>query len=135
MIEVFHQAYAHNARAARGYIGIAREVAVYLHREKCGCDNNTKSACTLYVVVYRVYVDGDEVGNDDLLKEADHHMLCALYRVFIRPFVRFFKLGNEVVGALDRACDKLGEEGHEKRVEEEIALGFYIAAVNVDNVG
>ena len=62
-------------------------------------------------------------------------MLRALNGVGTVPLLRLFELRNKVAGALDRSCNKLREEGHEEREEEEILLGLDVAPIYVDNVG
>ena len=48
--------------------------------------------------------------------------------------VALSKLGDQVVGSLDRPGSQLGEEGHEQRKEPQVRLRLNLAARHVDQV-
>ena len=78
VIEVFHKTNAHNSRAADGNIGVAGEVAINLHGKEEGRNYDTGCGGACHLVINRIYVKRDNVGDANLLEEADKHMLCPL---------------------------------------------------------
>ena len=133
-IEVLHEPYAHDPRAANSDIGIPREIAVHLEGEHDrGGDDGGRGGG------FRRGIDSDDIGrelirDDHLLEEAGKDDFESFTQVVcIEPMLRL-ELRQQVLGALDGAGDKLREEGNEQRVIAEMPLGFDGAAVHVDDI-
>ena len=62
-------------------------------------------------------------------------MLRSLNSILIFPRVRLLKLRNEVGRSLNRAGNKLWEEGDKESVKEKVFFAFDVATVYVDDIG
>ena len=135
MIEVFHKTDAHHTCASDSNIGISRKIAVDLQSKKDGGNNYRKRRCAIGIIVNGIDRTGKQIGNTDLLKEAEEHKFSTERGVFASKFVRLAKLRNKICGTLYRSCHKLREKGYEKRVEKEIRLGLAIDVHDFETKG
>ena len=72
-VEILAELNTEELCASDGDIAVAREVTVYLSREKKGRYESRKSVCVGYVRVGRVYDYSYSIGNRYLLEKSDEH--------------------------------------------------------------
>ena len=74
-IEILHKADTHYPRTAYGDIGISREITVYLNSEKHRRYDYAYRRGFSDIVINRVDITRQNIGDSYLLKEADSHFL------------------------------------------------------------
>ena len=84
--------------------------------------------------VDRVDIEREAIRDHKLEEEAPEDDEKPLPQIVKAEAVGCFELAEQVSGALDGARDKLGEEGDEERVGEEIPLGLNLAPVHIHGV-
>ena len=136
-VEIAHELNPEKPGRARCYHGVAAEVAVYLKGEENRRRNEIPPAgvdILLPAAVYGVNVYAQPVGQNELEKIAPQHQKQAVSEIGKFQLLRHGKLLQKILGPLNRPCDELRKERHEKRIAKEILLRVYVAAVHVDGV-
>ena len=133
-VEILHQLEPHHLRRPHGNRRIAAEVAVYLHGEQHARQKVLAPLVPVHIPIDRVHQERDPVRNDDLLEVPPEHQEEPPAHVLIREGSFPANLPQEVLRALNRPCDKLGEERHEQRILEEVPLHVDFLPVHVHRV-
>lgn len=119
---------------AYGNEGITCEVAVYLQRIEHGREKTRGAGEGFPVVVDGVDKGCEAVGDDSLEEVTPQHEAGAFGEVIYREILAFLNLREEFVGFADRTGCNLREETDKKCIEEEIALGRNLAAIDLKHV-
>src|SRR5208283_7647 len=87
-----------------------------------------------WVVVNPLHIEGQIVGQGQLLEQANEEQRCAIGKV-LQPHRReLIELRQQMPCALDRARHQLREEANKGREAQEIPLPVHLAEVEIDGV-
>ena len=132
--EVVHQLESHHLGGTDGDVGIPREITIQLEAEQDGSHEYLTAGLPVYVIVYKVDIVSQVVGNDKFEEKAPQHQLYPPDGPLAVETVLLVKLAQQVGGALDGARHQLREERDEERIDEEVLFRLGRPAVHVDGV-
>ncbi len=134
-VEVLHQPETEHPRGADRDVRIAGKIAINLKRKENRRQNQREPLLVGQVVIDKIDILGQHIGNDELLEETDRHHTNAVRGVLFVEEVILKELWHEVFAALNRARDELRKKRDEQRVDTKVLLRFDVPAIDVDDIG
>ena len=134
VVEVEHQPDAEHAGHAARHVRVAAEVEIDLPREGKRRQQQRGRVVQVRHEVDLVHVQGEVVGQRDLLEQANHEQRQAVRHVRHFHTRRLAQLREQVAGAFDGPRHQLREQRHKRRVADEAGFFFHVAAVEVNAV-
>ena len=130
-IEVFHEVDIHYFSSTDRYIGITREVTVYLEGKAEYTDNESEAAEFLNVIENSVRYPRKAIGDNDLLEHTPKHITPADGEVFRFKRVLCLELIHKVRVTLDRTRNKLREKHKEERKIYKVFFDLYLLVIGI----
>ena len=134
-VKVFHEFHAHHACHARRDVRIACEIVVHLQSEQHACKEDGKRVRLRHVPEHVVHEDTAKIRYHAFAEKSAEGNLEPCVGILPVELVLRPELRQQMVDALDGACDELGEVADEESVIAEMSLRLVVPSIHVDDVG
>ncbi len=134
IVEVTHEVDTKQSCCTDSYVGVTREIAIYLERKEYATKQKIYAALFLIILEDGIHAQSTLIGNDNLFKEAPQYLPTSIHCLCVIEPARLEHLRQQICSSLNGACHKLWEETEKSKESHDVVGRLHLAPIHINGV-